>query len=80
MVLQSMQCYSEISTSMYSTSMYYYYASKRSHTSKAKSMPDSIGNYARIGRRKHQKAWKQEIRRDIIPIRYNVIHIYSFFC
>ncbi len=31
---------------------------------------------ARIGWGKHQKAWKQEIRRE--PICYNVIHMYIF--
>ncbi len=30
-----------------------------------------------IGRGKHQKAWKQEIWRELTPIRY-VIHMYTF--
>ncbi len=32
----------------------------------------------RIGRGKHQKVWKQEIRQSITPIRYSVIHMYIF--
>ncbi len=33
---------------------------------------------ARISREKHQKAWKQDIRREHKSIHYNVIHMYFF--